>query len=45
LVNLAKIKEMRSVEQSKFLITFQDISDAIKTSRDGAKHLREYLNI
>ncbi len=45
LVNLAKIKEMRSVEQSKFLITFQDISDTIKTSRDGAKYLREYLNI
>lgn len=45
LVNLTKIKEMKSVEQSKFLITFQDIPDTLKTSRDGAKYLRDYLNI
>jgi two-component system LytT family response regulator/two-component system response regulator LytT len=45
LVNLTKIKEMKSVEQSKFLITFQDIPDTLKTSRDGTKYLRDYLNI
>ena len=45
LVNLSKIKEMKSVEQSKFLITFHDIPDTLKSSRDGAKYLRDYLNI
>ncbi len=45
IVNLTKIKDMKSVEQSKFLISFHDISDVLKTSRDGAKYLRDYLNI
>jgi len=45
IVNLSKIKEMKVVEQSKFLIFFKDISDTIKTSREGAKKLREYLDI
>lgn len=45
LVNLSKIKELKSVEQSKFLISFIDIPDKLKSSRDGAKKLREYLDI
>ncbi len=44
-VNLTKIKDMKSVEQSKFLISFYEISDVLKTSRDGAKYLRDYLKI
>ncbi|GAB6072613.1 LytTR family DNA-binding domain-containing protein [Venenivibrio stagnispumantis] len=45
IVNLTKIKEMKIVEQSKFLISFKDIPDTIKTSREGAKKLRDYLDI
>lgn len=45
LVNLSKVKELRSAEQSKYVIFFKDINDTIKTSREGAKHLREYLGI
>ncbi len=45
LVNLFKVKELRSVEQSKLIISFYDINDTIKTSRDGAKALREYLGL
>ncbi|MEJ5173480.1 MAG: LytTR family DNA-binding domain-containing protein [Hydrogenothermaceae bacterium] len=45
IVNLSKIKEMKVVEQSKFLISFDGIPDTIKTSRDGAKLLREFLDV
>ncbi|MGB9766088.1 MAG: LytR/AlgR family response regulator transcription factor [Sulfurihydrogenibium sp.] len=45
IVNLAKIKEMKLAEQSKFVIYFNGISDTLKTSRDGAKALREYLGL
>ena len=45
IVNLSKIKEMKVVEQSKFLIFFKDIPDTIKTSREGAKRLRDYLGL
>ncbi|MCX7738505.1 MAG: LytTR family DNA-binding domain-containing protein [Hydrogenothermaceae bacterium] len=45
IINLAKVKEMKVVEQSKFLISFEGIQDAIKTSRDGAKLLREFLDV
>lgn len=45
LVNLNKIKEMRVVEQSKFEILFHDIDDVVTSSKDGAKMLREYLEI
>lgn len=45
IVNLSKIKEMKVVEQSKFLISFDGIPDTIKTSRDGAKYLREFLDV
>lgn len=45
IINLAKVKEMKVVEQSKFLISFEGIQDTIKTSRDGAKLLREFLDV
>ncbi|MEJ7622200.1 MAG: LytTR family DNA-binding domain-containing protein [Aquificaceae bacterium] len=45
LVNLSKVKELKSVEQSKYVIVFKDINETLKTSREGAKALRDYLNI
>ncbi len=45
LVNLSKIKEMRVAEQSKFVIYFDGINETVKTSREGAKALREYLGL
>lgn len=45
LVNLNKVKELRSVEQSKYVIHFKDINDTLKTSREGAKNLRDYLKL
>ncbi|HHD82379.1 MAG TPA: response regulator transcription factor [Campylobacterales bacterium] len=43
IVNIDKIKSMRSVEQSKLEIAFKDISSTITSSKDGAKNFREYL--
>ncbi|MCS6957501.1 MAG: LytTR family DNA-binding domain-containing protein [Aquificaceae bacterium] len=45
LVNLKKVKELKSVEQSKYVIIFKEINETLKTSREGAKALREYLNL
>lgn len=45
LVNLNKVKELKSVEQSKYVVVFKDINETLKTSREGAKALRDYLNI
>lgn len=45
LVNLSKIREMKVAEQSKFIIFFEGINDTVKTSRDGAKALRDYLGV
>ncbi|MFN3599718.1 MAG: LytR/AlgR family response regulator transcription factor [Aquificaceae bacterium] len=45
LVNLSKVKELKSVEQSKYVIIFKEINETLKTSREGAKALRDYLNI
>ncbi|MEN3034592.1 MAG: LytTR family DNA-binding domain-containing protein [Aquificaceae bacterium] len=45
LINLSKVKEMKSVEQSKYAIQFKEINETIKTSREGAKALRDYLNL
>lgn len=44
IVNLEKIKELESVEQSKFQISFFDIDESITSSKDGAKLLREYFD-
>lgn len=43
IVNIDKIKSMRSVEQSKLEIAFKDISSIVTTSKDGAKGFRDYL--
>lgn len=43
IVNIDKIKSMKSVEQSKLEISFQDISSVVTSSKDGAKIFREYL--
>lgn len=40
LVNLNKIKEMETIEQSKLRFTFHDISDYVDSSKDGAKAFR-----
>ncbi len=45
LVNLNKVRELKSVEQSKYVVVFKDINETLKTSREGAKALRDYLNI
>ncbi|CAA6811189.1 MAG: DNA-binding response regulator [uncultured Sulfurovum sp.] len=43
IVNIDKIKSMKSVEQSKLEISFKEISSVITSSKDGAKVFREYL--
>ncbi|CAA6800969.1 MAG: FIG00387840: hypothetical protein [uncultured Sulfurovum sp.] len=43
IVNIDKIKSMKSVEQSKLEISFKDISTIVTSSKDGAKVFREYL--
>ncbi|CAA6807779.1 MAG: DNA-binding response regulator [uncultured Sulfurovum sp.] len=43
IVNIDKIKSMKSVEQSKLEISFKDISTIVTSSKDGAKIFREYL--
>ncbi len=43
IVNVDKIKSMKSVEQSKLQISFDSISDIVTSSKDGAKEFREYI--
>ena len=43
IVNVDKIKSMRSVEQSKLEISFDGISEIVTSSKEGAKDFREYL--
>jgi len=43
IVNVDKIKSMKSVEQSKLQISFDGIDDVVTSSKDGAKEFREYL--
>jgi len=40
LINLNKIKEIETIEQSKLRFSFHDISDQIESSKDGAKAFR-----
>ncbi|MBD3792182.1 MAG: response regulator transcription factor [Campylobacterales bacterium] len=40
LINLNKIKEMDTIEQSKLRFSFVDIADQIESSKDGAKLFR-----
>jgi two-component system LytT family response regulator len=43
IVNIDKIKSMKSIEQSKLEISFEGIEQKVITSKDGAKEFREYL--
>lgn len=43
IVNVDKIKSMKSVEQSKLQISFDGIEEIVTSSKDGAKEFREYL--
>ena len=45
LLNINKIKEMETIEQSKLRFTLQDISDQIESSKDGAKAFRSKFSI
>lgn len=40
LINLNRIKEMESVDQSRLSFTFEGIKESIESSKDGAKHFR-----
>lgn len=41
LINMDKIKDMQSIEQSKIRFSFDGISDDIESSKDGAKAFRK----
>lgn len=45
LININKIKEMETIEQSKLRFSFQDISDQIESSKDGAKFFRNKFSV
>lgn len=45
LININKIKEMETIEQSKLRFSFQDISDQIESSKDGAKAFRNQFSV
>jgi len=40
LVNLNRIKEMETIEQSRICFSFEGIKETIESSKDGAKHFR-----
>ena len=45
LININNIKEMETIEQSKLRFSFQDISDQIESSKDGAKFFRNKFSV
>ncbi|HSR74075.1 MAG TPA: LytTR family DNA-binding domain-containing protein, partial [Sulfurovum sp.] len=45
LININKIKEIETIEQSKLRFSFQDISDQIESSKDGAKFFRNKFSV
>lgn len=45
LININKIKEMETIEQSKLRFSFQDISDQIESSKEGAKFFRNKFSV
>ena len=45
LININKIKEIETIEQSKLRFSFQDISDQIESSKDGAKEFRHLFSL
>ncbi|MDD2780764.1 LytTR family DNA-binding domain-containing protein [Sulfuricurvum sp.] len=40
LVNLNKIREMNTIEQSRISFLFEGIKESVESSKDGAKHFR-----
>jgi two-component system LytT family response regulator len=44
LVNLNKIKEIETIEQSKLRFFFHEITDYVDSSKDGAKAFRNRYN-
>ncbi len=45
LININKIKEIETIEQSKLRFSFKDISDQIESSKDGAKAFRNQFSV
>lgn len=45
LLNINKIKEIETIEQSKLRFSLQDISDQIESSKDGAKAFRNTFSV
>ena len=45
LININKIKEIETIEQSKLRFSLQDISDQIEASKDGAKAFRNNFSV
>ena len=43
IVNVDKIKSLKSIEQSKLQIFFDGITEIVTSSKEGAKDFREYL--
>lgn len=44
LINPDKVKEIRTIEQSKLCFTFDGISDEVESSKDGAKEFRNLFS-
>jgi len=45
LININKIKEIETIEQSKLRFSFQEIADQIESSKDGAKAFRNTFSV
>lgn len=45
LININKIKEIETIEQSKLRFSFQEITDQIESSKDGAKAFRNTFSV
>ena len=43
IINVDKIKSMRSIDQSKLEISFEGIAEIVTSSKEGAKDFREYI--
>jgi len=45
LLNINKIKEIETIEQSKLRFSLQDITDEVESSKDGAKSFRNQFTV
>lgn len=43
IINMDKIKNMETIEQSKLEFFFYDVDDVVTSSKDGAKKFRDYI--